>query len=127
MISSLILISIGNGSIRACVTSLGGSQFELPAQSKELDQYFSHYYFIYTLGILLSKIIPPEIRANTKCFGGDECYAAVFGALAVIFLIAWSELIIIFEFIDSEHHKWHFLHFSNFLDGTLFVQKRGDL
>lgn len=91
VISSLILISIGNGSIRACVTSLGGSQFELPRQAKGLDQYFSHYYFIYTLGILLSKIVPPEIRAQTQCFGESECYAAVFGSLAAIFVVAWSE------------------------------------
>lgn len=90
-ITSLILISIGNGSIRACVTSLGGSQFQLPSQSKGLDQYFSHYYFIYTLGIMLSKIIPPEIRAQTQCFGKNECYAAVFVVLGTVFLIAWSE------------------------------------
>lgn len=91
VISSLILIAIGNGSMRACVTSLGGSQFELPGQARSLDQYFSHYYFIYTLGIMLAKIIPPEIRAQTKCFGANECYAAVFGSLATIFVIAWSE------------------------------------
>lgn len=114
MILSLILISIGNGSIRACVTSLGGSQFELPAQSKELDQYFSHYYFIYTLGILLSKIIPPEIRAHTKCFGENGCYAAVFGALAVIFLIAWSEFFNLFsKFIENN------VFFLNWSTGSL--------
>ncbi|XP_055308001.1 peptide transporter family 1-like, partial [Sitodiplosis mosellana] len=89
VLTSLILISIGNGSIRACVTSLGGSQFELPHQSRDLDQYFSHYYFIYTLGIMLAKIIPPEIRAQTQCFGHKECYAAVFGALGTVFLVAW--------------------------------------
>lgn len=92
VVTSLILISIGNGSIRACVTSLGGSQFELPSQSRGLDQYFSHYYFIYTLGIMLAKIIPPEIRAQTQCFGQNECYAAVFGALGTVFLVSWGEL-----------------------------------
>lgn len=90
IITSLILIAIGNGGIRACVTSLGGSQFELPTQSKELDQYFANYYFIYTLGILVAKIIPPEIRAQTRCFGHAECYTAVFGALGAMFLMAWS-------------------------------------
>ncbi|XP_031629999.1 peptide transporter family 1-like [Contarinia nasturtii] len=89
IITSLILIAIGNGGIRACVTSLGGSQFELPSQSKQLDQYFSNYYFIYTLGILVAKIIPPEIRAQTTCFGQNECYTAVFGALGAMFLVAW--------------------------------------
>lgn len=89
--SSLILIAIGNGSIRACITSLGGQQFQMPEQSKQLDQYFSHYYLIYSAGVLLSKIIPPAIRANTQCFGKDECYLAVFGSLSVIFLTAWRK------------------------------------
>lgn len=90
--TSLILISIGNGSIRACITSLGGSQFQLPQQSKQLSQFFSQYYFVYTMGIMLSKIFPPSIRAHTKCFGHNDCYAAVFGALGAIFLISWSKL-----------------------------------
>lgn len=91
MIASLVLISIGNGSIRACVTSLGGLQFELPSQSKGLDRYFSHYYFIYTLAIMLSKIVSPEIRSQTHCFGESECYAAVFGSLGATFLFSWSK------------------------------------
>lgn len=91
MIMSLILIAIGNGCIRACVTSLGGSQFVIPEQSKELDQYFSHYYFIYSFGIMLSKFIPPEIRAHSHCFGKNECYTAVFGTLGVTFFGAWSK------------------------------------
>lgn len=91
VITSLILISIGNGCIRACVTSLGGSQFVVPEQSKELDQYFSHYYFIYSFGIMLSKLIPPQIRAHYHCFGKNECYTAVFGTLGLTFFFAWSE------------------------------------
>lgn len=87
----MILIAIGNGSIRACVTSLGGSQFDLPSQSQSLDRYFSHYYFVYTFGILLSKIIPPEIRVRIQCFGQSECYAAVFGTLGIVFVAAWSK------------------------------------
>lgn len=104
IITSLILIAIGNGSIRACITSLGGSQFVLPTQSKELDQFFSHYYFIYTLGIMLAKIISPEIRAQTQCFGQNECYTAVFAALATIFFIAWSKLNCL-NLSRDENHK----------------------
>lgn len=89
VISSLILISIGNGSIRACITSLGGSQFKEPEQTTALNRYFSHYYLVYTLGIFLSKIIPPEIRANTQCFDKNICYTIVFGSLSGVFLVAW--------------------------------------
>lgn len=93
LFTSLLLISIGNGNIRACITSLGGHQFKLPEQADALNTYFSHYYFVYYMGILLSKIVPPAIRADTQCFGKDECYAAVFGFLASIFLCCWSECI----------------------------------
>uniref|UniRef100_A0A336M0P8 CSON006749 protein n=1 Tax=Culicoides sonorensis TaxID=179676 RepID=A0A336M0P8_CULSO len=86
---SLLLISIGNGNLRACITSLGGQQFNLPEQKPELDQYFSHYYFIYTLGILLSKIFPPEVRSVTTCFQEDVCYTAVFGMLCLVFFASW--------------------------------------
>lgn len=62
----------------------------LPYQSAELERYFSQFYFVYTLGIMSSKIISPEIRAQTRCFGKTECYPAVYGALGTIFLTSWS-------------------------------------
>lgn len=92
VIFSLILIGIGNGSIRACVTSLGGSQFELPSQSKSLDRYFSHYYFVYTFGIFLSKIVPPQIRETVHSSSEHEySYTAAFGVLAAAFVAAWGK------------------------------------
>lgn len=90
---SLLLITIGNGSIRACLTSLGAKQFKTPEQNELLSDYFSHYYFVYYMGIFLSKIVPPTIRAETSCFGRDGCYPAVFGALGSIFLMSWSEFL----------------------------------
>lgn len=56
-----------------------------------LNDYFSHYYFMYYMGILLSKLVPPAIRAHTQCFGKDDCYMAVFGALGLVFLMCWGE------------------------------------
>lgn len=94
---SLLLISIGNGSIRACITSLGAKQFEVPDQNKLLSDYFSHYYFVYYMGIFMSKIIPPMIRAETSCFGKDGCYPAVFGALGSVFMMSWSKFLTYFQ------------------------------
>ncbi|XP_075146512.1 peptide transporter family 1 isoform X2 [Haematobia irritans] len=87
--TALLLIAIGNGSTRACVTSLGAIQFQLPDQAKQLAEYFSLYYFIYYIGIFLSKIIPPMIRANTHCYNKPDCYPAVFGTLGSSFFMAW--------------------------------------
>ena len=85
------MIAIGNGSLRACITSLGGHQFKLPEQKVELDRYFSIYYLVYYVGILLSKVVPPEVRVSVHCFGRQSCYTAVFGMIAVVFLISWSK------------------------------------
>ncbi|XP_055311401.1 peptide transporter family 1-like isoform X2 [Sitodiplosis mosellana] len=119
IITALIVIAIGNGSIRACVTSLGGAQFVLPRQSRDLDRYFSHYYFVYTLGILLSKIIPPEIEKRTHCFGKTECYSAVFGSLGVVFLAAWLVFLLVFGCIYAGvKHKLKNVRHHTWIDGT---------
>ncbi|XP_017057512.1 peptide transporter family 1 [Drosophila ficusphila] len=86
---ALLFVAVGNGSIRACITSLGALQFKLPEQSVHLAEYFSFYYFVYYFGIFLSKIVPPLVRANTQCFDKAECYPAVFGTLGTSFLVAW--------------------------------------
>lgn len=88
---SLLLIAVGNGSIRACITSLGALQFKVPEQSRQLVEYFSLYYFVYYFGIFLSKLLPPLVRAKTQCFNKNGCYPAVFGTLAFSFLLAWSK------------------------------------
>ncbi|XP_036331391.1 solute carrier family 15 member 2 [Rhagoletis pomonella] len=86
---SLLFIAIGNGSIRACITSLGAQQFKVPEQASRLAEYFSLYYFVYYFGILLSKILPPFVRAKTQCFGKTDCYSAVFGTLGLSFAASW--------------------------------------
>lgn len=116
---SLLLISIGNGSIRACITSLGAKQFKVPEQNELLTDYFSHYYFVYYLGIFLSKIVPPMIRAETSCFGRDGCYPAVFGALGSIFTLSWSE-----SFVIQINYKLliNFLFLVVFLIGKIYYK-----
>ncbi|XP_053969520.1 peptide transporter family 1 [Anastrepha ludens] len=86
---SLLFIAIGNGSIRACITSLGAQQFKVPEQATRLAEYFSLYYFVYYFGILLSKIVPPYVRAKTQCFNKTDCYPAVFGTLGSSFVASW--------------------------------------
>lgn len=91
LLVSISFIAVGNGSVRACITSLGALQFKLPEQAVHLAEYFSFYYFVYYFGIFLSKIIPPLIRANTQCFDKTTCYPAVFGTLGSSFMLAWSK------------------------------------
>ncbi|XP_037949776.1 solute carrier family 15 member 1 [Teleopsis dalmanni] len=88
--ASLLFIAVGNGSIRACITSLGALQFKVPEQACQLAEYFFLYYFVYYFGIFLSKILPPLVRANTQCFNKNGCYPAVFGTLATSFMLSWT-------------------------------------
>lgn len=69
---------------------MGGQQFKVPEQSDSLNRYFTHYIILYNLGILLSKIIPPSVRAETQCFGKADCYLAVFGLLGMSFMLCWG-------------------------------------
>lgn len=120
---SLWLISVGNGSIRANITSLGASQFKVPPQGRELEGYFSRYYFVYTAGILLSKTVTPSIRGMTKCFGRDNCYLAVFGTLSIIFLLCFGKFEINLR-IRGQNLKINFSHFSNFPHRLDFLHQR---
>lgn len=90
---SLLLIGIGNGCLRACITALGGYQFKIPQQQHFLDRYFGLYYFFYYFGILLAKILPAyvrtEVRIEPYCEEGEDCYPAVFGLTMIVFFISW--------------------------------------
>jgi dipeptide/tripeptide permease len=113
--AAMLLISIGNGNLRACITTLGARQFTLPDQKQGLERYFSHYYFFYTLGILLSKIVPPAVRTETQCFGKADCYLAVFGLLGTLFLASWCKKMNIFrtQFLRFFQHHIDFSCFLN--------------
>lgn len=105
--SSLFLVAIGNGCLRACITALGGHQFKLPEQKRLLDKYFSLYYFCYYFGILLGKIVPAYFRTEVTimdfCKVGDECYPAVFGLILVVFMISWLIFVFGYSYYKREH------------------------
>ncbi|KAK2187026.1 hypothetical protein NP493_180g03034 [Ridgeia piscesae] len=79
---ALILIGTGTGGIKPCVNAFGGDQFN-PDQTKELDQFFSVFYFSINVGSFMSILITPFLRAYVHCFGGD-CYALAFGLPALL-------------------------------------------
>ncbi|XP_050436863.1 peptide transporter family 1-like isoform X2 [Adelges cooleyi] len=84
----LILISIGTGGIKPCVSSFGGDQFVLPAQEIYLQKFFSIFYFSINAGALISTSITPELRKDVQCFGRDSCYPLAFGLPAVLMVVS---------------------------------------
>ena len=58
----LLLIAIGTGGIKPCVSAFGGDQFKLPEQERQLQTFFSVFYFSINAGSLISTFITPIFR-----------------------------------------------------------------
>ena len=58
----LALIAIGTGGIKPCVSSFGGDQFKLPEQARQLQTFFSVFYFSINAGSLISTVLTPVLR-----------------------------------------------------------------
>nr|XP_018670730.1 solute carrier family 15 member 2 isoform X1 [Ciona intestinalis] len=89
----LLLIAVGTGGIKPCVSSFGGDQFK-PHQVLYLSQYFAMFYFSINAGALISKFITPMFRADLDCYPGhhgpkyDECFTVAFGVPGLLMLVA---------------------------------------
>ncbi|NXT80402.1 S15A1 protein, partial [Zapornia atra] len=84
----LILIALGTGGIKPCVSAFGGDQFE-DHQEKQRSRFFSIFYLSINAGSLLSTIITPILRAQ-ECgiHSKQRCYPLAFGVPAALMAIA---------------------------------------
>jgi len=90
----LALIAIGTGGIKPCVAAFGGDQFKLPEQTRQLQTFFSIFYFSINAGSLISTIMTPAIREDVECFGDDTCYSLAFGIPAILMAVATVIIIV---------------------------------
>ncbi|XP_068618691.1 peptide transporter family 1-like [Battus philenor] len=95
---SLLMITLGTGGIKPCVTAFGGEQFVLPQQEKQLSLYFSILYFNLCIGSFIAKTLSPIFRADVHCFGDRDCYSLAFGAPVVVIIIS------IVVFVSGKRH-----------------------
>jgi len=84
----LLLIAIGTGGIKPCVSAFGGDQFKLPQQALQLSSFFSIFYFSINAGSLLSTAITPALRKDIPCFGQLTCYSLAFAVPAALMIVA---------------------------------------
>ncbi|XP_039286060.1 peptide transporter family 2 isoform X2 [Nilaparvata lugens] len=84
----LLLVALGTGGIKPCVSSFGGDQFTLPQQQRQLEQFFSVFYFSINAGSVLSTFLTPELRQGVTCLGQDTCYPLAFGVPAVLMVVS---------------------------------------
>ena len=82
------LIALGTGGIKPCVSAFGGDQFKLPEQERQLQTFFSVFYFSINAGSFLSTIVTPILREDVECFGDTTCYSLAFGVPAALMAIA---------------------------------------
>ena len=97
---SLLIVAIGTGGIKPCVSSLGGDQFKDNEVGREqLAGFFALFYGSINAGSLLSTFVSPLLR-ETKCFDRDDCFfiaflvpAVLMGVAIIAFMIGRSKYI----------------------------------
>ncbi|KAG5894366.1 hypothetical protein JTB14_015643 [Gonioctena quinquepunctata] len=92
-ILGLLLIAVGTGGIKPCVSAFGGDQFVLPQQVSQLAMFFSLFYFSINAGSLISTFLTPVLRNNVHCFDKDSCFPLAFavpGGLMVASIVIFG-------------------------------------
>nr|CAD7438468.1 unnamed protein product [Timema bartmani] len=87
-ILGLLLIALGTGGIKPCVSAFGGDQFVMPQQERQLQTFFSLFYFSINSGSLISTFLTPILRQDVKCFDQDSCYPLAFGVPAILMVVS---------------------------------------
>lgn len=83
----LLMISIGTGGIKPCVSALGGDQF-LANEEKWRQSFFSLFYGAINLGSLVSMFLTPMLRSDFKCVGRGDCYPLAFSLPCALMFVA---------------------------------------
>ncbi len=84
----LFIIAVGTGGIKPCVSAFGGDQFVRPQQERQLEQFFSVFYFSINAGSLISTYVTPYLREKVHCFGDESCFPLAFGVPAILMIVA---------------------------------------
>lgn len=87
-IVGLLLIGIGSGGIKPCVSAFGGDQFKIPEQAKQLASFFSFFYFAINAGSLISTTLTPILREDVHCFGDLNCFSLAFGVPGALMVVS---------------------------------------
>ncbi|TSM68853.1 Solute carrier family 15 member 1 [Bagarius yarrelli] len=84
----LILIALGTGGIKPCVSAFGGDQFG-DHQARQRSTFFSVFYLCINAGSLLSTLITPILRGQ-ECgiHSTQKCYPLAFGVPAALMVVS---------------------------------------
>ncbi|KAM7031206.1 solute carrier family 15 member 1-like [Passerculus sandwichensis] len=84
----LILIALGTGGIKPCVSAFGADQFE-DDQENQRSTFFSYFYENTAVASFISAIVIPQLMAS-ECgiHSKQECYPLAFGVPAALVAVA---------------------------------------
>lgn len=124
LIIGLVLIAVGSGGIKPCVSAFGGDQFQLPQQAAQFATFFSLFYFTINFGSLISTALTPVLRADVHCFGENDCYSLAYGVPAVLMIISIGKV----RFVDHTNVQakclFRIFRYSFLFIGKIFVHVR---
>jgi len=97
-ILGMVLIAMGTGGIKPCVSSHGGDQF-LSVQKYGLNKFYNYFYMAINAGACLTGFIVLPIK-KLNCFGTEsDCFAYAWGVCAGMMAFAWIIFIV--------GHRWY--------------------
>ena len=102
----LVVIALGTGGIKPCVSAFGGDQFARPQQNKQLEQFFSIFYFAINAGSLISTFLTPILREDVECFGQSTCFPLAFGVPAILMVVAVGNFDSLFGMLGRIRSWW---------------------
>ncbi|XP_042901702.1 solute carrier family 15 member 1 isoform X2 [Parasteatoda tepidariorum] len=82
----LVVIGIGTGGIKPCVSAFGGDQFHRD-QVQQRERFFSIFYFMINCGSVFSTLLTPVLRSES-CMGQETCFPLAFGVPAALMVVA---------------------------------------
>jgi solute carrier family 15 oligopeptide transporter 1 len=89
----LLLIALGTGGIKPCVSAFGADQFN-KGQEHHLQRFFSFFYIAINAGSLISNIVTPILRKDVNCSVRSDCFPLAFGVPSVLMLAAIAFFIV---------------------------------
>jgi len=90
LLIGLLLIAVGTGGIKPCVSSFGGDQFRGANKAVQIQTFFAVFYFAINAGSVLSILITPLLRdyGCPSCGGADCSFALAFGLPALLMIVS---------------------------------------
>lgn len=90
---AVFMVNFGFGIKAPCIGSLGGDQFLLPQQDKQLSLFFVLLYTVSSIASVMASFFSPILRKDIRCFGELNCYSLVFVIPAGIVFIGLGKLL----------------------------------